>query len=715
MHASRHVAALLGAGVAVVMLVPDALAQDDASTDPSAAPSPAPTTAPIATPGAEPSEAGSPVVRMARATWDTGWFQAEIHRQLLMRLGRRVEGPTTMDNGEFFSAVAAGEVDLWANGWFPLHEPLLEPGAEVVGTQVDAGALTGYFVDMATARELGIESLADLADPEVAAAFDLDGNGRADLDGCNVEWACGPQVDHHLEVFGLADTVEQIQADYSALMSEVVDRHAAGDPVLLYAFTPHWILEELEPGTDLRWLEVPGADLPDQPDLDDADTAVAGLPGCVSDPCQTGFPPNDIRAVANRDFLADDPAVRRLLDQVEIPLGDILAQNALMHAGEGSEADIRAQASAWIATNAALVDEWIATADPDAQAVAEGPADGDDGSGPLRFVVRTLEPFVLYENRTYAGYSVEVAEAVGAQMGRDVEVYGVNSVAKQLDDVARGVADVALGAISITAEREQHVDFSLPMFQSGLMIMVPSEDRRGLFSRAGDLAAAILGSGLPWMILGFGLVLMLSAHAIWWFERRDNPDFPSVYRKGIWDSFWWATVTITTVGYGDKTPRGRAGQGFALLWMVVGYFVFASFTASITSSLAINEIRGTLAGPSDLPGHEVATLANSQAERWLVDEGIGRVTFGSVDDMYQALVEGEVDAIVFDAPVLLYQAARDPAVRTVGPVFDTVRYGLAVSDEDDELHEQLNRALLEMVEDGSYEQLNSRWFGELED
>ena len=125
-------------------------------------------------------------VRMARATWDTGWFQAEVYRLLLERLGYGVEGPVTMGNPEFYDAVATGDVDLWVNGWFPAHDVFVadRESVEKVGTAVDDGALQGYFVDAVTAETHGITNLGDLADPELAALFDHDGDGRADLVGC---------------------------------------------------------------------------------------------------------------------------------------------------------------------------------------------------------------------------------------------------------------------------------------------------------------------------------------------------------------------------------------------------------------------------------------------------------------------------------------------------------------------------------------------------
>ncbi|WP_205856108.1 glycine betaine ABC transporter substrate-binding protein, partial [Phytoactinopolyspora endophytica] len=81
--------------------------------------------------GARPAVATTPTsdegtVRMARATWDTGWFQAEVYRQLIETLGYRVETVTTMENADFYRAAAAGEVDLWANGWFPLHDTIID-------------------------------------------------------------------------------------------------------------------------------------------------------------------------------------------------------------------------------------------------------------------------------------------------------------------------------------------------------------------------------------------------------------------------------------------------------------------------------------------------------------------------------------------------------------------------------------------------------------
>ena len=653
-------------------------------------------------------------IRLARAEWDTGWFQAEVYRLLLQQLGYRVEGPVTMGNAEFYEAVAAGEVDLWANGWFPLHDAHISPGApvEVVGTAVDDGALQGYFIDAATAAAHGITDLGDLADASVAALFDRDGDGRADLVGCNVGWSCAQTIDHHLDAYGLADSVEHIQGDYSPLITETIARQRAGQPVLYYSWTPNWTVGELVPGVDAVWLETPFPSLPDDQAGAIDRTFVAGIAGCANDPCQTGWPPNDIRAVANADFLDANPTVRTLLEQVVIPLEDISAQNVRMVTEGGDPADIRRHAEDWVQANLGAVQEWIRAADPAAVAL---PLERDDApaGGTLSVAARALPPFVIYSNGAYSGFEVELIKLLAADLGMEAEIYTVDTVAKQIDDIERGVADVGLGGTAVTAHREQDIDFSLPVLDSGLSILTTADSSRNIGNRIATFFTAIAESDLPWLLGVFALAVLIAAHLIWLLERRHNPDFAEPYRKGIWDSFYWSVVTMSTVGYGDKVARGNRGRVLALLWIALGTLVFASFTAAIASSLAVNELRSEISGPADLVGRRVATVEHSAGEAYLPSIGIGPVVVDDVDGAYQLLAEGEVEAVVFDAPVLHYHASHEGGgdVVTVGSEFQRVRYGLMIDEENAELRERLNLALLELMETGIYERLHDGWFG----
>ena len=84
-----------------------------------------------------------------------------------------------------------------------------------------------------------------------------------------------------------------------------------------------------------------------------------------------------------------------------------------------------------------------------------------------------------------------------------------------------------------------------------------------------------------------------------------------------------------------------------------------------------------------------------------------------IDDAYRLMEEGDVEAVVFDAPVLRFHVSREGvgAVTTVGPVFEKVQYGLMISENDTELRERVDLALLDVMESGLYRQIHDRWFG----
>ena len=661
-------------------------------------------------------------ITLARATWDTGWFQTEILLALLEGLGYAVAPPQTMENRAFYQAAARGEVDLWANGWFPSHNAFLQEEAVrgrvvPVGYEVKAGALQGYLVDKRTAEALNINSFADLRKPNVAAAFDRDGDGRADLIGCNAGWGCERVVDHHLDAYALREAVSHVQGDYSPLMDDTIARYRAGESVLFYTWTPNWTVGKLVPGRDVIWLQVPFASLPAAQKEREPNSVVERVPGCPSDPCALGFPPNDIRAVANADFLERHPDVWRLLESVKIPLKHISRQNARMIGGENTYDDIRRHAREWIADHRQTVTGWLQAARamqriaPYRQ-LADSESPETAVASPLRVVTLRAEPFVVYRNGRYEGFSIELWCQIARMLGIDYTIYGVNTIAKLLDDVKRGAADVAVAGIGITSDREKMLDFSHAYYTSGLQIMV----REGTGSVLGEVfskvRSVLFSSEVIYAVGLFLIVLMIAAHVIWILERKGNPQFPRRYPQGIWQSVWWAVVTVTTVGYGDKTPKGAVGRLFGIVWILSGYFVFAYFTASVTTTATVQELYGTINEPQDLFGKRVASVARSTAAEYLGDQGIAAEQVENVDQAYKALETGSVDAVVYDAPVLQHYAAKKGRgqVHVVGLMFQEKNYGIAMPVRSP-YRDKVNVALLKLMEEGLYQQIKEKWFG----
>ena len=671
-------------------------------------------------------------IELARATWDTGWFQTEVVKQLLEELGYKVDPPQTKENLDFYTSTAVGKTDLWVNGWFPLHNSLLAiegvaAKVETIGNLVKGQVRQGYLLDRPTAQKLKITNLGALAEPKVAEIFDRNGNGKADLIGCNRGWACAEAIDYQLDAYGLGETVEQIQGDYTMLMKEAVTRYRQGEPLLFYTWMPNWTISSLIPGKDVVWLEVPSLASAPGPENLSSQRTFAEVNGCTTNPCPIGFPATEIKAVANKKFLATHSAARKLLELLEIPLEDIVSQNSKMVAGEDEEKDIRRHAREWIEQNRERVDLWLKLAkdtkltnsadnslSPEVTSPQAVPTPSLQNQLPqkLRVVTKRFEPFVTYENGEYLGFSMDLWAELAQEWGIDYEIYGVNSIAKLLDEIKRGAADVGIAGISITAGREQELDFSHPYYLTGLQIMVLPKNISLWSTLVANIQNIVTSRKLYYGLGIFLLILLSVAHIMWFFERDSNPEFPKSYGPGIWESLWWVAVTVTTVGYGDKTPKGWPGRLFGLLWMFAGYFVLAYFIATVTTSFTLQNWPGRINGPEDLPRVIVATVKQSAAAEYLQQERISSVEYDTLEETYLALQDGEVDAIVYDAPALNYYASHQGKgkVKVVGPIVQQQYYGIALA-LNSPYRQELNIALLAIMENGSYKKIHQNWFG----
>jgi ABC-type amino acid transport substrate-binding protein len=192
--------------------------------------------------------------------------------------------------------------------------------------------------------------------------------------------------------------------------------------------------------------------------------------------------------------------------------------------------------------------------------------------------------------------------------------------------------------------------------------------------------------------------------------------FPQSYWRGIWQAFWWAAVTVTTVGYGDKTPTSALGRLVALIWMFTGLILISSFTASVTTVLTVQQLSGRIRTPSDLRGRQVATVDESTADLYLQNRAIDVVAFESIESAYRALLVGQVEAVVYDAPVLQYYASHEGQgkVRVVGPMFQQQWYAIGLV-QGSPYREPIDRALLKLRENGTYQQIHDKWFGSWEE
>ena len=325
-------------------------------------------------------------IRMARADWSTGYFQAALYRALLQELGYEVTDPADLElsPGIAYPAMAEGDFDLWPNGWFPYHERFLDrqlpDGSSVrdhviaIGDQMTAGGVQGFLVTKSFADEYGIETLDDLnRSPAALAAYDRTdanpGDGVADIYGCPPSWTCADIIDSMIALANWT-SIRQVTGDYNPPRDQMVTGVLEGEPAIAYVWGPSHYLDALDPGRHTVWLAVEQV-LDDSnplgvPGGEDGDqrpgTAPIALHRCPAaatrGTCQLGWLAADIKVTANAEFLRANPAAARLLQVVELDPIDVSRQIAQQNQGT----DLVGLVTIWVALHRNQVDVWLARA-----------------------------------------------------------------------------------------------------------------------------------------------------------------------------------------------------------------------------------------------------------------------------------------------------------------------------------------------------------------
>jgi voltage-gated potassium channel len=108
--------------------------------------------------------------------------------------------------------------------------------------------------------------------------------------------------------------------------------------------------------------------------------------------------------------------------------------------------------------------------------------------------------------------------------------------------------------------------------------------RLGMYSKAAKrfyLALSIAKEELVLYVFISLILIFFSAMGIYYFEREVQPDiFSSVFQ-----SLWWAIITLTTVGYGDVYPLTTGGRIFTFFVLIIGLAFIAFPTGLIASAL----------------------------------------------------------------------------------------------------------------------------------
>lgn len=317
-------------------------------------------------------------------------------------------------------------------------------------------------------------------------------------------------------------------------------------------------------------------------------------------------------------------------------------------------------------------------------------------------------PFVMKEDGKLKGISIELFERVANQMNLEYE-WVETDLKSLLKGVQDGSLDLSVAALTVTPAREAVLDFSHPFYSTGLSIATRGEPN-GIWGAFKNIFSA----EFLYAIAGLGALLLLVGGLLWLAERGRNPEqFGGTPLQGVGSGFWWAAVTMTTVGYGDKAPATLAGRIIGLVWMFAAIILISGFTAAIATSLTVKSLDMPVNGIDDLARVQVATVGASSSAEFLDSENIRYRSVANVTDALNLLDAGKVEAVVYDAPLLQFLANSkfEGRLQVLPETFKRQDYAFALPTGSS-LREPINQNLLSILADDEWPAVVQGYLGQ---
>jgi polar amino acid transport system substrate-binding protein len=333
--------------------------------------------------------------------------------------------------------------------------------------------------------------------------------------------------------------------------------------------------------------------------------------------------------------------------------------------------------------------------------------------------IYSAPPFNIRQpDGSWTGIAVDLWKEIASDLNVDFQFKEI-TVATRFEGLMNGWFDVCIGPITITAEREEQIDFTHTFFTSGLRVATRTSSSVTDSNFLLPLLRQLLSGQVLKLVLLIFSILCIAAILVWLCEHRKNAaHFGGQGRKlsGIGSALWWSAVTMTGVGYGDLYPRTLIGRVVAVAWMFSSLVLVAVFTATMASMLTAEKlgVQKTIQKPEDLRGLSIGTAANTTATQYAETNHLNFRTLPG-DQLLPALRDGKFDAVINDAPILLYEThARYPNQLTVLPIhLDEEFYGFGVK-EGSSLRESINRSLLRRLADPHWSEILRQYLGESE-
>ena len=303
----------------------------------------------------------------------------------------------------------------------------------------------------------------------------------------------------------------------------------------------------------------------------------------------------------------------------------------------------------------------------------------------IRVGIKETSEFVVNRDGKVSGDAIEKWESM---YGGD-SIYTIYSTVDDLiGAVKNGEVDVAVGAITVTVDRERDVDFLFPYMQTGL----------SYGSLTKDTVLDLFYAMMPTFLKGLAAIFIVNLMAGALFatvEHRANDDVDSTWTS-MFTGFYWSSATLTTVGYGDVAAKTTLGKLISTVWMWSGLIITGMMTGLIMSAITVESSNDVDFNVFEDRVAVVSGSAGFHYAKKLAKENNIHI-YDTIDEAMKSVNDGDTAGVIHDKVLLDNVAKNYPDVVVSETLLTKDYYAFAVPEKWP-YTEELNRRLLVSLE-----------------
>lgn len=355
-------------------------------------------------------------------------------------------------------------------------------------------------------------------------------------------------------------------------------------------------------------------------------------------------------------------------------------------------------------------------------------------------ILKKDENGVLVGNNRYEGYCIDLIHEISKilefkYMIKEVEdkTYGKrnehgewNGMIRELID---GKADLAIGDLTITYEREEAVDFTMPFMNLGISILFkkPTKKVPKLFSFLSPLSLEV------WVymvtaFLGVSIFLFIVARFSpyeWTNPHPCDPNPDTLENQFSLLNTLWFTIGCLMQQGSELTPKAMSTRVVAGIWWFFTLIMVSSYTANLAAFLTVERLVSPIENAEDLAkqttiqygcvqsGSTQAFFKESNIptykRMWSFMESARPSVFVESTEKGVERVRNENYAFLMESTTIEYLVERKCDLIQVGGLLDSKGFGIA-TPSGSPYRTALSSAILKLQESGALHMLKQRWW-----